>query len=230
MKLFCPSCKNAIAAADIDLAGRTAKCGSCNEVFNFSGQLSAGPSGDAGRVAVGKPGNFDIVRGPDGLRILRRWFSPGVLFLTFFCLFWNGFMAVWFVTAVVNKAYQMALFGSLHGAVGLGLLYAVLAGYLNKTTIHISFNRVCVSHAPIPWFGNRNFSKQDIKQLYTKEETHYSKGGHSHTYSVHAVTVKGETVPVVSGLVSSEGALFIEQEMEKYMNIEDIPVRGEIAR
>ena len=35
---------------------------------------------------------------------------------------------------------------------------------------------------------------------------------------------------LVSGLLSSEEALFIEQEIEKYLRIDDEPVRGEIPR
>lgn len=226
MKIYCPSCGRDIPAADVDLSGKIAKCAGCNNVFSLPFSATAA----AERTPIGKPNNFQLERSAEGLCIVRKWFTPSIIFLTFFCLFWNGFMAVWFYIAFKQKIYVMALFGSLHGAIGLGLLYTVLAGYLNKTYIRISYNSLTITHRPLPFLGQKNLTKQDLKQLYSKETIPHGENSNSSSFSVQAITKSGKIIELVSGLPTSEEALFIEQEVEKYLKIDDEPVRGEIPR
>lgn len=230
MKILCPACNMEIPAANINLFEKIAKCSGCNNVFCCTGQLPPPVTGREERIPIGKPGNFIIERCVDGLQIVRRWFSPYIIFLAFFCLFWNGFLVVWFYIAFTQKQYGMALFGSLHAAVGLGMLYAVLTGLFNKTYIRISHGSLLVIHRPLPWLGQKNIPRQDLKQLYSKESVYPGEHGHSRRYSVQAITKKGQVIALVSNLASSEEALFIEQEIEKYLKIDDEPVRGEIPR
>lgn len=230
MKLYCPACNREILSADTNLVDKIAKCSGCNNIFSYADKLSFSGQDLQDRAAVGKPRSFKIERTSSGLQIVRTWFTPTVIFLTFFCLFWNGFMMFWFSMALSKKAYMMALFGSLHGAVGLGMLYAVLAGYFNKTYILITGNCLVVKHRPFPWAGEKNIPRQDLKQLYSKESAIKGENGYSHRYSVQVISKKGQVIELVSGLNSSEEALFIEQEVEKYLKIEDEPVRGEIQR
>ena len=207
MKIICPECKK-----EIDM------------------QIPVSSPGIQERTPVGKPGNFQIERSLYGLQIVRSWFNPSVIALSFFCLVWNGFMAFWFYIAFKQKAYIMALFGSLHGSVGLGLLYGVLAGFLNKTYINISNGVVSIKHKPLPWLGQKNIPRQELKQLYTTETIYQGKNGYSKTYSVKAITHRGQVIQLVSDLSAKEESLFIEQEVEKYLKIEDEPVTGEIPR
>jgi hypothetical protein len=80
---------------------------------------------------------MEIYHAFNKLFISRSWFSPAILYLTFFCIFWDGFMIVWFSIAFANEQYGMALFGSIHGLVGIGLTYSTIAGYVNKTYITV---------------------------------------------------------------------------------------------
>ncbi len=226
MKIHCLSCGSEIPMLDVDLVGKIAKCTNCNNVFSFSVPSAAGKE----RAPTNKPKDFSLERSVEGLTITRKWFTPAIIFLTFFCLFWNGFMAVWFYIAIKQKIYSMALFGLLHGAVGLGLLYGVLAVYLNKTYIRVSQNSLTITHRPLPWFGQKDLKQHNLKQLYTKEVINYSGRPYPTLYAVQAVTNQGEVIELISGFSSSEEALFIEQEIEKYLKIDDEPVSGELPR
>ena len=226
MKIYCPLCGREIPVLDVDLLGKVARCTGCNNVFGFSVPSAV----ENERLPTPAPKNFKLERSADGLTIVRKWFTPAIIALTFFCLFWNGFMVGWFYTAFKQRIYTMALFGSLHGAVGLGLFYAVLIGYFNKTYIRISYGSIIITHRPLPWFGQKNITKHDLKQFYSKEEIHCGKNGYSYSYSVQALTQSGKVVELISGLSSREEALFIEQEIEKYLKIEDESVRGELSR
>ena len=49
------------------------------------------------------------------------------------------------------------------------------------------------------------------------------------TYSVQLVKDGGQQA-LVKGLTDSQQALYIEQELERFLKIEDRPVRGELSR
>jgi hypothetical protein len=116
-------------------------------------------------------------------------------------------------------------------AVGVGLTYFTLAGFLNQTTIEVDTFRLSIRHGPLPWFGNCTLPAAEIGQLYCQERTRrQNNGGSSTTYSVSAVTKGGRQVKLVSTLEDQDQALFIEQQIEQYLGIEDRPVGGELAR
>jgi hypothetical protein len=120
------------------------------------------------------------------------------------------------------------LFPLLHVAVGIGLTYYVIAGYLNKTYVRVDISNIVIKHAPLPFFGNKTLNSSGIKQLYTKEKVSHSRHGSSVSYEVHVITHDRKNVKLLSGLESSEQALFIEQKIERFLKIEDKAVKGEI--
>ena len=87
-----------------------------------------------------------------------------------------------------------------------------------------------IRHVPLPYLGNKTVEASDVKQVYSKERISRSRRGGSVTYEVHALTHSGRNLKLLSGLPNSEQALFIEQEIERFLRIQDVPVRGEIAR
>lgn len=231
MKLYCTACNSEVPAANIDLTGKVAKCQHCNNVFSFAGKVSYESQAAQERLPIGIPKGFQIQRSVEGFQIVRSWFTAAIIPLTFFCLFWNGFMAVWFYIAISQKTYVMALFGILHGAVGLGMLYATIAGYLNKTYITIAYDSVSILHKPLPSLGQKKIPRQELKQLYSKDSMYHGKHGREHhSFSVQALTRQGQVIEFISGLQTSEEALYIEQEVEKYLGIKDESVRGELPR
>ncbi|MBN1137562.1 MAG: hypothetical protein JXM73_13325 [Anaerolineae bacterium] len=78
---------------------------------------------------------------------------------------------------------------------------------------------------PVPWPGNKGMKVSNVKKVYTKEEIHQSRscGGlgtrTTHTYKVHALTRDEQSVELVGGLKKQEQALFITQQVEKYLGI-----------
>lgn len=64
-------------------------------------------------------------------------------------------MVVWFGIAFTSGALSMAAFGTIHLAVGVGLTYFLICGFMNSTHIGISFREISVSHEPLPWPGRK---------------------------------------------------------------------------
>jgi len=145
-------------------------------------------------------------------------------------MFWDGFMITWYTIAISKGQWAMALFGTLHALVGICLTYFVIAGYINKTYITVTNNVFKIKHKPLPFFKTISMSARELKQLYSKEHISRSNNGTSCTYEVHAKTNSGENIKLVDNLPNSEQALYIEQEVERYLRIDDEPVRGEIPR
>jgi hypothetical protein len=124
---------------------------------------------------------------------------------------------------------MFTLFPLLHVAAGVGITYTALAGWLNRTRISVDQGKVSVRHGPLPWLGNKDIEGSMLKQLYSKEKISRGRNSSSTSYEVHAIMSNGRNVKLVSGLESSEQALYIEQEIERYFRIEDAPVRGQFG-
>lgn len=183
---------------------------------------------------IGLPQGMNVVNMGDSLEITRRWFSCSYIVMTFFTLFWLGFLGLWYSTALQNKGasiFPVLLFPLLHVGIGIFLAYSTLAGYLNTTTVRVDWSTLSIHHGPLPWPGNQTIDARDIKQIYVKEHISRSRrGGTSVTYQVHALTHSGKNLQLLSGLPNDEQALFIEQEIEKFLRIQDVPVRGEYGQ
>jgi len=231
MQINCKKCGAEIPAENVNVERLIAKCSKCNSVFSFADSFGdAERAQSVRRLNVPMPERFKMENVGSDLKITRRWFSWIFVALTFFAIFWNGFMAVWFGMAISQGIWIMALFGLLHGGIGIVLLYYVLSGYLNKTVVTVNRQSLEIKHGPLPYPGKK-LNSVDIKQLYCKERvSRSSKGSISYNYEVHAVARDGKDRKLLTGLGGSDQALFVEQEIERFLRIEDKPVAGELSR
>ena len=186
-----------------------------------------------GFAEIGIPDGIKIDKNFQGLSITRKWFGLKFILLTLFVVIWDAFLINWYAMAL-SSSFQSAfdvmfiVFPLLHVALGMGLSYYVLAGYLNKTMIDVDFNSITIRHGPIPFWGNQKVPSKTITQLYCKREDYFGSYRSFGTFAVHAITSERRNIKLLAGLDSSEQALFIEQEIEKFLSIEDKPVKGEI--
>jgi hypothetical protein len=176
------------------------------------------------------PAKFEVVDAGTGVQLSYRWYSPKYIGLLIFTLFWNGFMIVWHTIALSQGMLMMSLFGLLHTAVGIGVAYSTLAGFLNRTTILAELGFLTIQHHPLPWSGSKQMMTDQIDQLYCKEKVSHSKNGTNYSYEVHAALRDGGQVKLLSGLDVADQALFIEQQLERYLGIKDRSVGGELPR
>ena len=180
-------------------------------------------------IELGLPDKVEFYNRGSHIEIVRKWFGWQILFLTAFAVFWNGFLVNWYTRIPEDADLMAVLFPLIHVGVGVGLTYYVVAGWFNRTHILVSHRKLAVQHTPVPWFGNKEISASELQQVYAKEKISHSRNGTTVTYEVHAITHRGRNTKLVGGLESSEQALFIEQEIEKYLSIIDAPVKGEFG-
>lgn len=180
-----------------------------------------------------RPERVVETRDERGLTLTYRWFTPAHLFMLFFCIFWDGFLVFWYGIALTRGAGPtdvMLWFPLLHVAVGVGLTYSTLAGFLNRTSLVVGNGELVVRHGPIPWFGNRTVSSTDLRQVYREETLSHSRRGRRASYHLSAVTLDNRKLRVLSNVPGADVALYVEQALERALGLEDRKVAGEMPK
>ena len=179
------------------------------------------------KIELGLPDKLELHHRGSAMEIVRKWFGWRIVLATAFAVFWDGFLFIWYSNADDGAEPMVAYLPLLHVAVGIGLTYCAVAGWFNRTHILVSRAKIAVRHGPLPWVGNAELEVSNLKQLYVKEKHMQYNRTTSTTYEVHAITHNGRTIRLVRGLETSEQAFYVEQEIEKYVGIEDVSVKGE---
>jgi len=232
MELKCKSCDSEIASKDVNVDLAIAKCGKCGAMFSLRGAGAKGGERDepAEREQVAMPKGTEIKRNRSGLQIRWRWFGMKYVGAAVFCVMWNGFMVVWMGMALRDGKTAMALFGSIHALVGLGILYYTLAGFFNRTNLRVNKKRLTIKHGPIPAARNRDMRADQIRQIFCKEKIHRNRNSTHYSYEVHVILPGHKREKLVGGLDRIEQAMYLEQELEEFLEIEDRKVSGEVKR
>lgn len=250
MKIDCPECGARVLAEDLELTSKMAKCRACNAVFSFAEAALSTPStqGELARTQTrapqpegitvreesegsGEPGYRDAPGAGPSITLVRRWFTPQVVFLLFFCIGWDSFLFFWYASAFKGSgpfSLLMVVFPVAHVAVGVGLSYYTLAGFLNRTTFRLDHQAFSIRHAPLPWKGNRRIPRDEITQLFCEEVVTQGKNGPSSTYWLSAVLTGERKLRLAS--MPLDQARFLEERLEEKLALPDVAVPGEIPR
>lgn len=172
---------------------------------------------------------LEITRSSFELNIRYRWFSPIAFFLVFFCLFWDGFLVLWYGIGLATGDMPSVffLFPLIHVAVGIGLTYYTICLFVNRSYIDASQQMLTVRHGPLPWpRGNKEIAVADLEQLYVEEKTG-NKGSKYHL--LRAMLKDGEKLTILGNInAPAETLLELERALEDYVGIIDAPVIGEM--
>jgi len=104
-------------------------------------------------------------------------------------------------------------------AIGLFFIYVTLTVLLNRTLIKVTSEFITVRHGPLPWWGNRSLPIDELEGLYCYKHT-YRKDSASAWYCVNAMTKGAKKVELVTDLHNVAEALFIKQELERWLKID----------
>lgn len=226
--IHCPNCSYRVRAEDINITALVGKCARCDRIFDLptnEGSSDRGGSSDRNNDLGPEPScPSNVVQeiGLSGeLHIKRRWFHPGLFFLLFFCIAWDGFLVFWYSMALFGVGenggieWVAVLFPIGHIAVGVGLTYYVLAGFLNTTRVLIDHTSLIVRHGPIPWIRNRNLPRDQIQGIEFGS-THSQN--HQKFYAVCAHHTNGRQITLLSGL--NHGQMqYIAYQLAKHLEV-----------
>lgn len=232
--LTCKRCTAPIPAENILNDGRLAVCKFCDTVHHLDQDLipfPEKPKRDKKKRQM--PEKFIIEQHPDGVEVIYRWLGKQHWAMLLFAVFWNGFLFVWVMISLSMGAYFMILFAGIHIAIGVGIGYYVLSGFLNRTSIMIRDSALEIIHRPLPVFGMKDqvIERQKIEQAYCKRRVAYTSNDVPvYVFDVHYLDEYEEEQTLVKGLDMLSKALFIEQQIERIYAIDDEPVEGEYTR
>jgi hypothetical protein len=245
--LSCRACGAAFTADAVDRRLAIVSCAHCGALFDLAARADRVPTGDAAtpvtlsleaapsgsapeRAPVPLPDGFTVSDRRGTLAVRWRWFRFKHLLMLFFCVAWDSFLVFWYGIALTqpDTPWLMVVFPLAHVAVGVGLTYATLAGLLNRTTIQVDATRLTVRHGPVPWRPQPTLMRRELEQLYVTREVSRGKNGVSVTFSVRAVTRDHSGLALVKGLDQLDQALWLEQEIERHLDLRDRAVAGEL--
>ncbi len=219
MQIACSNCGNT-RLVDVDLQRHVARCATCNAIFD----TSAHHGGEAlvpgrRRAPVKLPASIRVVEVPSGdFTIERDWFATSHVVMALLCVAW-----VWVALhfhVVVPPAFSVVI--------GSVLLYATVAGFVNRTTITVHGGALSVRHGPLPWRGSCSVPTADLTQLFCREDVTTTRNGTQTAYSVHATRKSGPALQLLSELPDPGQALFIEEAIETRLGIVDVAMAGEL--
>ncbi len=227
MQLSCPNCKAEIHSADINIQQLVAKCSQCNHVFNFQPELAHAPRV---RPEIPMPAGIEAYSFLSELNLLIKWRQLGGLgFFLFFTIFWNALVLPFALIAIMTGNFEILLFISLHLSVGIGLLYYTTAKLINTTYITLSRRKLTIEHKPIPWIfsPNKTIDTADIEQFFVERYV-ASRTNNQPDYRFRIIAIrKRDRITIMQGLTTAEQAQYIEQEMERFLQLPDRAVEEE---
>jgi hypothetical protein len=172
---------------------------------------------DGERREIPCPNHFSVSDDRSSLRISFRWISAGYIYALMICFFSNSFLVRYWYWMVFRPPGREMWLGVILGipftALGLIALYATLAGLINRTVIKVTSEFISVRHGPLPWRNNRSLRIDQLEQLYCNKHT---KSG-SRSYSLNGQTKEGNDIDLLADLDDPAKALFIKQEVERWL-------------
>ena len=228
-QINCPNCNEVVPAENLNLTNMVGKCHSCDHVFSIADVVgSSTQQVRRGDENLGLPAGIELQRGLSYLEFTILWRKTRRKgFFTLFAVMWNLLLLPFIIAVISTNDWKLALFISLHLLVGVSFFFYTLALWINRTTIHVSKGGIEVKHGPvpIPFTPNHSVAASELKQLYVEEYVPSKTNGRPDiTFGVRMRAHDGTDVRLVPGFQNPDHALYIEQEIEKFLTIEDEPV------
>jgi len=233
MTPFCPKCGRPIPVDDVNLSTGLARCRACNNLFNIGASVPPAPAarpGPSSTPILPVSRRLHISEFAGVLRIHWRWFTPAYIFIAIFCVAWDSFLIFWYSMAFGDHQapWIMKVFPIGHVAVGVGLTYTALTGFLNATSVTAGQDVLTIEHGPLPWFGNRTLPAGSIRQIHCEQRRAGNNNtNNSYTYDLFATLSDGQRVKLLSGFNDPSEPRVIEQRIETHLRIPNQPVVGE---
>ncbi|MCP3136828.1 hypothetical protein [Pyxidicoccus xibeiensis] len=232
----CKLCQAPMSPEDIQWDLAMARCPECRAVYDVSGHKAEPLAAPAPalpsqpRAPVPLPSRFQVEEVDGTLRLRWRWVSVHVFSEFIFAAILDAMVALTVVTYISGDTKLGELLClSPFAVLAVLLTYRVMMLLLNHTTLEVSRHQLSIRHGPIPGRRDLELKGSQLTQLYGRECVHKGNVGDTLTYDLIARDDKGREVTLLAGLEEVQQVLFLEQQLERRLGIEDTPVEGEVA-
>ncbi len=153
-----------------------------------------------------------------------RWFSLFHLWMLAWVIVWDS-ICLQFAAPGLSGFFTLLLLP--HFWVGLGVTWWVLCCLVNRTVVVAQGDRIHFGCSPLPWWQpssqlpwrrlDFDLRRDEVRQFYVVRVP-----GRQDTYHLEARLADGQRLRLLSGLTSSAGLLYLEQELERLWKIENL--------
>lgn len=161
------------------------------------------------RTWIPKPHNVTVVNKNVSLEIVIPYFSGTDLA-------GSGTFLVFSIISV-TQGFKFAII------IAIVFAYMFLITLFNKRLLRVSNKELFIHHGIVPTGNNIKVNSDDIEQIYCEK-------GIMEGYKLKALLKNGTVIELFCDLTSSNVALYLEQQIEKYLNITDKPIFGELTK
>ena len=232
MHLNCPDCTTEVLAEDMNLVKTIAKCKECNNIFDFTRELEEAqfPALINSAPEIIMPPGIEVLKMMHELEVSIKWREKANYFTPLFALFWNMFLLFMVPIMFMTGEIMAILFMIPFILAGVWLIYSSVSYLVNTTYILVDEEQISIEHRPINFLiqKDRYFPTEMVQQLFVKR---YEVGKKNDrpiwAWSLDAQLKDGTSVNLIKNIHNLKDAQYIEQEVEKYLNISNEPVAGE---
>ncbi|MFK8104663.1 MAG: hypothetical protein AB8G15_19215 [Saprospiraceae bacterium] len=215
-KVVCPACTAEVIADNLNLQQSVAKCGSCNVIFSIEKELESVKLKTEMKQEIFRPEGVDLFYYKDDMEItvqqhIHGLDALGIIFLPILATFTTF---IFFLGKKSISPFVPIVFTTL----ALYYIYKAFNYSKNKNFINVNDKFLEIKSRPKNFKKDKKFEVYDIDQLYIKHAT--DAAGHFTIFMVvnGAQGQKHEKLVTVNSLSKAK---YLEQEIERYLNIED---------
>jgi len=213
-KVNCPSCSEQVPADNLNLQNSVAKCGTCNVIFSIEEDMGSLASKKKIKQEVLRPEGIDLFFYKDELDITIQQHIHGV---DAFGISLLPIAAVFSILVYFKKGLPI-FFPALFIIGSLYYIYKWLNYSKNKTYVEINDRVFSIKHRPNNFKKDKTYLAEDIDQVYLKKSM--ENGVDYHLYLL-VNAVEGQKHQRILTVNTLSKAKYLEQEIERYLNIED---------
>lgn len=221
IEICCPKCDNSIPAADLNINDKLAKCSSCNVVFAFEKEIATLKNEHRKtHQRILRPEGIDMFHFNDELELSFKYsISPIEQFVM---------LGIMFFSLIV--AASLSKIGLSDIVIGSPIVISFLAAGIYSIMRNWQLKYIKVNAMGLRILKHPNVFKKkeiyhagDIGQLYVKHDASFSN------WQLMMLVDEGDGQKHVklTQVRTASKAKFLEQEIESYLNIEDVVVPEE---
>jgi Zn-finger nucleic acid-binding protein len=220
-KIVCPNCSEEVQSDNLNLAGKIAKCGSCNSIFSFQNELEEllNPQDaitqqvdthKAKKPKVGNQKDVDIYEYEGDLSIdVVDYNDILALSASFVCLPMIP-IGIGMITETGNY---------LPLVIGVLLFIFAVKYRENKSFIDVDDTHLRISSTQKYFYRKKEYLRSSIRQFYTKANP--NGGGYYNVFMIYDGPEGEEHIKITPITKSRSRSLYVEQSLESFLNIED---------
>lgn len=165
MQLLCTRCGIPIPGADVDLQKGVGLCRPCGELVPIPNMSIEPMQREAPRLY--KPEGLKFTESAIA-NVYEASISPNrlpAIPMIFFCVFWDGFMAVWYGIAIYQRIWIMMAFGLLHLGAGIVITHKTLMALFNTPRVRMAAGQFDFRNGPIPFGGSFSVPLRNVESF-----------------------------------------------------------------